>query len=280
MGLLITSSILVGIVILYLLMIMPRMFHRPDQSRFQNWLYAHRGFHDNNGDAPENSLKAFELAVDKGYGIELDIQLSKDGIPVVFHDSTLTRMTGIKKKVSDLTLDELKQIPLRRSDERIPTLQEVLALVEGMVPLIIEFKVDLFGPSLCEKAAPILDAYDGDYCIESFNPLVVRWYKKHRNGVVRGQLSDDFYKEEQPGNQFVLFLLSRLLFNFLGRPDFIAYHHKYANSLSLNICKRLYKLPIAAWTVKNQYDYDKNRRFFDYIIFDSFTPFHREKIER
>lgn len=277
MGVLITIGILVGIVVLYLLMIMPRMLHRPDQSRLRNWLYAHRGFHDNNGDAPENSLKAFELAVDNGYGIELDIQLSKDGIPVVFHDSTLTRMTGIKKKVSDLTLEELKQIPLRKSEERIPTLQEALDLVEGMVPLIVEFKEERFNLSLCDKAAPILDAYCGDYCMESFNPLIVRWYKKNRSGVIRGQLSDEFAKEDQPGNPVVLFLLSRLVFNFLTKPDFISYHHKYANSISLRLCKKLYKLPIAAWTVKNQYDYDKNRRFFDYIIFDSFTPFHREK---
>lgn len=256
---------------------MPRMIRRPDQSSLRGWLYAHRGIHNNQGDAPENSLKAFKQAVDMGYGIELDIQLSKDGIPVVFHDWTLTRMTGKKQRVSDLTLAELQQVCLRKSEQTIPTLEEVLLLVGGKVPLIVEFKVERYDLSLCEKAAPILDAYKGAYCIESFNPLVLLWYKKHRNRVVRGQLSDNFQKEMQAGNPLVLFLLSKLLFNGITKPDFIAYHHKYSDTLSLRICRKLYRLPMAAWTIKNQYDYDKNRMRYHYIIFDSFIPLDKEK---
>ncbi|MDO5520427.1 MAG: glycerophosphodiester phosphodiesterase family protein [bacterium] len=277
MEFIIITCILLAIVLLYLYLIMPRITDRPDRTGFDGWLYAHRGFHDNEGDAPENSLQAFSNAIDYGYGIELDIQLSKDGVPVVFHDYTLNRVTGVDRKVSDLTLSELKQLRLCKSDQQIPTLEEVLQLVEGMVPLIIEFKVERLDLALCDKAIPLLDQYNGIYCMESFNPLVVRWFKKNRTAIMRGQLSDQFIKEKEKGNKIVLYGLAKLLFNFLGRPDFIAYNHKYASTFSLRVIKHLFKLPIAAWTVKNQYDHDNNRHHFDYIIFDSFTPFRRER---
>lgn len=277
MAILITLCVLFAAALLYLYLIMPRVKDRPSQERLDGWLYAHRGFYNNNTDAPENSLKAFSDAIDYGYGIELDIQLSKDHVPVVFHDYTLKRVTGVDRKVNELTLSELKALRLYDSNESIPTLKETLQLVEGMVPLIIEFKVERFDLTLCEKAMELLDSYEGDYCVESFNPLVLHWFKKNRDTIICGQLADDFIKEKEPGNKVLMFCLSRLLFNWFTKPDFIAYNHKYATNTSLQLVRKLYHLPTAAWTVRNQYDYDNNKHYFDYIIFENFTPLRRDK---
>ena len=117
--------------ILYLLMIMPRVSGKPDMTPFKKWLYAHRGLHDNASEAPENSLKAFSRAVEAGYGIELDVQMTKDRVPVVFHDFTLERVCGRKGKVSDYTYQELQKFRLCASDERIPKFEDVLRLVDA-----------------------------------------------------------------------------------------------------------------------------------------------------
>ena len=97
--------VIVVLAILYFLMIMPRMAHKPDTACFKEWLYAHRGLHDNATQAPENSMAAFRKAVDAGFGIELDIQLTKDKIPVVFHDFTLKRVCGGEGKICDYTYE-------------------------------------------------------------------------------------------------------------------------------------------------------------------------------
>ena len=104
--------IITVMIVLYLLAIMPRMTHKPDKLPFQGVLYAHRGLHDNKGDAPENSMKAFEKAVDSGYGIELDVQLSKDKVPVIFHAFTLEGVGGQAGKVCPSALKDLRVLPL------------------------------------------------------------------------------------------------------------------------------------------------------------------------
>ncbi len=256
---------------LYLLMIMPGMARKPDTEVFKRWLYAHRGLHDNNSDAPENSLKAFQRAVDAGYGMEMDIQLTKDKVPVVFHDFTLKRICGVEGKVSDYTYKELQRFPLCRSKERIPRLKDVLRLVDGKVPLIVEFKIEFKDLSLCPIADGLLREYKGLYCMESFNPLCLVWYRRHHKEVVRGQLSDGFLRE---GNYkgILSFVLQNLLTNFLTKPDFIAYNHKYANVLSRRICRGLYRNMAAAWTIKSEEELEEERKNFDVFIFDSFLP--------
>ncbi len=256
---------------LYLLMIMPRMFGRPDPEPFRNWLYAHRGLHDNDTDAPENSMKAFRKAVEAGYGIELDIQLSKDGIPVVFHDFTLKRVCGVEGKVCDYTYEELQQFPLCHSKERIPKFEDVLNLVNGRVPLIVEFKIELVDTSLCPIADRLLRKYKGLYCMESFNPLGVYWYRCNHREVMRGQLSDAFLKEGEFKGA-IYFVLQNLLANCLSRPDFIAYDHKYPNNVSRKLCRGLFRSTAAAWTIKSEEELARAKKHFDVFIFDSFVP--------
>ncbi len=259
-------------VVLYLLAIMPHMRNRPSLKPFQGWYYAHRGLHNNKTDAPENTLAAFRKAVEAGYGIELDIQLTKDKVPVVIHDYTLKRVCKQDIRVDSLTLKELHRYTVYKSKEKIPTLAEVLELVAGRVPLIVEFKVEAVDLSLCEIAPPLLDRYKGVWCMESFNPLCVRWYKKNRPKVMRGQLSDHFAKSGEKGNRLLFWFLKSLIFNFLTKPDFIAYNHHYPNTWSLVIDKALYRIPTFAWTIRSQEELEAARKRFDFMIFDRFIP--------
>ena len=253
----------------YSFLVAPRMINKPDVSVLKGVHYAHRGLHDNHSDAPENSMKAFKKAVDAGYGIEMDIQLTKDKIPVVFHDETLNRMCGVKGKVWEFTFEELQKLTLAESEERIPKFEDVLALVGGKVPLIVEYKLDVPSIEVCEIADPMLQAYNGIYCIESFHPFAVKWYREHRPEVIRGQLSQDFSKQEKYKGKFIYWLLSNLLTNVLTRPDFIAYNHKDADMFSRKVCSLMGALPVA-YTIKSQEEYEKVKDQFELFIFDSF----------
>lgn len=254
---------------LYGFLVAPRMMNKPDVSVLKGVHYAHRGLHDNKSDAPENSMKAFKKAVDAGYGIEFDVQLSKDKIPVVFHDATLNRMCGVDGNVWDYTLEELQQMKLADSEETIPTFTDVLELVDGKVPLIIEYKLDVPSTEVCEIADPILKEYHGIYCIESFHPFAVQWYRKNRPEVIRGQLSQDFSKEEKYKGKLVYWALGNLLTNVLARPDFIAYNHRDAGMFSRKVCSLMGALPVA-YTIKSQEEYEKAKNQFELFIFDSF----------
>lgn len=268
------SIVLIGaavLVLLYFLAIMPRLGHRKKRKDFLGVYYAHRGLHDNASDAPENSLAAFKKAVEAGYGIEMDVQLTRDKIPVVFHDFTLERICGREGKVSDYTWQELKEFKLCDSEETIPGFGEVLKTVNGRVPLIVELKVEWLDHSVCPIADELLREYKGLYCIESFNPLALIWYRRHHGDVVRGQLADGFIKSgEFKGILYVL--LQNLMLNWITKPDFVAYNHKYADIPARKLCKGLYKNMAAAWTIKSQEELEKARNKFDIFIFDSFIP--------
>ncbi len=287
---------------LYLLSIMPRMLARPDYKPFFGHMYAHRGLHnmtnilrkqknynplhkiDNNANEnivenntetnkelilPENSFTAIKRAADLGYGIEFDVHLTKDNIPVIFHDDTLYRMCGINGYLKDYTFDELQKFRLLNTNERIPALTDVLKMVNGRVPLIIEYKVEKNASKLCSICDKILRNYKGLYCIESFHPLAVRWYRKNRPDIVRGQLSEDFTKQKL---NLPYFLLSHLIGNCYAAPDFIAYNCKHKNELSHNICRKLYKSLSVAWTVRSQEELNKISKSFDLFIFEGFVP--------
>jgi glycerophosphoryl diester phosphodiesterase len=164
-------GIIVLIISMYLIAIMPRTSHKQQAIPFIGKYFAHRGLHDNDTQAPENSMKAFLRAVEKGYGIELDVQLTKDRIPVVFHDYSLKRVCGVDKKVRDLTFEELRHLTLYQSKERVPKLVEVLKIIEGRVPLIVELKVEWDSVQTCKSTNEVLKKYKGRYCVESFSPF-------------------------------------------------------------------------------------------------------------
>lgn len=268
---LILSICILLLIALYFWMIMPRVLGKPDTVPFQKWLYAHRGLHDNASDAPENSLRAFQRAVNAGFGIELDVQLSKDGVPVVFHDFTLKRICSAEGRVCDYTYQELQSFRLCGSDQKIPRFEEALRLVDARVPLIVELKIASLDVSVCPAADKLLSDYKGMYCIESFNPLGVRWYRRNRREIVRGQLSDAFLKEGKYRGP-LYFLSQNLLFNWMGKPDFVAYNHKYPGVFSRRLCHGLYHSTAAAWTIKTPRELEAARKYFEICIFDSFVP--------
>jgi glycerophosphoryl diester phosphodiesterase len=260
-----------GIVLLILLLISPRMLGRPQIAHLLRD-YAHRGLH---GDGiPENSLPAFARASERGYGIELDVQLSADGAIMVFHDDTLIRMTGVQGKLCEYTREQLQQMHLGESGEVIPTLDEVLDTVAGRVPLLIELKGESAGgaAALCEKLSRRLDAYDGDFCVESFNPVILSWFKNYRPRYARGQLVTDLMKEKKKGNKLLSFALSHMLLNFLSRPDFIAIDKKYQSKLSFKICVGFFRAKAFVWTVRTPKEYIRAHRSGKFTIFEKINP--------
>lgn len=281
--LLIILMVLMSLFFLYVIMIAPRVFGRPGYEPFLGHLYAHRGLHDNNTEAVENSVPAFRRAVENGFGIEADVRLTKDGKLVVFHDETLTRLARkedengkrfkVYGKVSDYDFEELKSFFLLDSNERIPGFDEFLNEVSGKVPLIIEIKEERINNEICSLVDKKLSGYNGIYCIESFNPLVLLWYRLKRRQILRGQLAEVFYRSSIDGTgRFKLFILAHLMLNFIGKPDFIAYNHKHSWEISFNICRRLFKSLTAAWTIKSADDLIRGSSKFDIFIFDSFIP--------
>lgn len=267
----------VVLIVLWLFMVKPRNQAIHDWKPYQEKLYAHRGLHNAKSGIPENSLTAFRKAVDAGYGIELDVQLTRDRIPVVFHDFTLKRMTGEEGKVYDYTFEELRAFKLCGTEERIPSFEEVLKLVDGRVPLIVEYKVEAMDFSVCPIADRLLKDYKGMYIIESFNPLALSWYRSNRNDVIRGQLSTKFEKGD--ASPVLRYLLRRLVFNVVTRPDFIAYNHEYASDLNFRIATRFFKACPVAWTIKSQAQLDKAKENFRIFIFEQFIPNNRSIVK-
>ncbi len=252
----------------YLWLILPRLSAGPDLAPIL-CDYAHRGLFDNAA-LPENSMGAFARAVEKGVGIELDLHLTKDGRVVVFHDATLERMCGKKVPLSALTWEQLKKERLLGTEYGIPLFEEVLKLVNGKVPLLIELKGESANDELCWKVAPMLDAYGGEFCIESFNPLLLRWFVKHRPDMARGQLVTNLVKEGREGNRLLNFALSKMLLNFLSRPDFIACDGKYQKGVGFFVCRKLFRTPFFLWTVRKKALFEHNHRRGDHSIFEGF----------
>ena len=267
----IVLGVVAGLVLVYLFVVMPRMCDRPDRTPLFGSYYAHRGLHDNETQAPENSMAAFRKAVEAGYGIELDVQLTKDMVPVIFHDETLDRVCGVTGKVFDYTYEELKQFHLCKSEERIPLLKDVLEMVAGKVPLIIEIKAYGRAAQVCTVADKLISKYQGVYCIESFDPRAVAWYKKHRPEVIRGQLGSNFRKSERK-EDMGMFCVHYLLANCYCKPDFIAYDHHYKRNLSRRIACNLYGALSVAWTIRSQAELNAAKDEFSLFIFEKFRP--------
>lgn len=230
--------------------------------------YAHRGLHDNT--VPENSLAAFDAAAKAGYGIELDIQLSRDGEVVVFHDALLERMTGAAGKVCEYTLAELKTLSLNGTDQKIPTLSEVLELIDGRVPLLVELKGESTDTAVCPAADKLLHTYKGAYLIESFNPLLLRWYRKNRPEVYRGQLTTNL--TAGMGKTVRNRLLDSLLLNLVTRPDFMAYDIRYPNRFPLSLCIRFFRAHRFVWTIRSEEEYKLAGAQKAFSIFENFCP--------
>lgn len=229
---------------------------------------AHRGLHSKELNILENTLEAFKRAMDNNYAIELDVQLTKDNEIVVFHDYNLERMTGKNIYVKDITLNKLKRITLKGSFSTVPTLKEVLSLVNGQVPLLIEIKNDGKISILEEKLIEILNNYNGEFMLESFNPFVVSYFKKNTNflcGILVCKIYESI-KGKLVGMLFNLLLLLNIL-----KADFIAYKYK---DLDKKIIRKITKrnIPLYVWTIDNEEDLENSSKFSQGIIFENVMP--------
>ena len=179
-------------------------------------------------------------------------------------------------KVNSMTYEELQQFCLFNSNEKIPLFSEALQVIGGKVPLIMEIKMVDGKTRVCELAAKELEEYKGVYCMESFHPLAVKWFRKHKPEVCRGQLSMNFFKEECKQESYLV-LVQYLLTNILTRPDFIAYSHKGADNISRNLC-RMFGATAVAWTIRTPEELKRNQKKFDLFIFEGFqAKRHQEK---
>jgi len=254
-----------------LFMLAPGGATRRQKAPFLGVNFAHRGLHSRDKRVPENSLAAFELAAAAGYGIELDVQLSKDGQVVVFHDDTLDRVCGVHARVDEKSYDELRQLRLCGTKERIPLFSEVLQTIRGRGALIVELKNGRRNRELCEKTYALLADYRGDVCIESFNPLIVAWFRFHARDLLRGQLAAPMKDYKDSTSRLNAFLMSHCLMNFFGRPQFIAYKIGYRPP-TVRLSSALGALRFG-WTSHEP----RNEKKRDGVIFEFYRPKQKYK---
>ena len=247
--------------------------HRGRMARWRHERFAHRGLHDLRAGVVENTLPAFRAAVEHGYGMELDIQFSKDFQVVVFHDDDLKRLTGDRRRVDACTLEELRAFPLHGIDSaRIPTFKEVLELVDGKTPLLIELKSGKNNARLCQALMELLKDYRGEYIVESFNPLIVNWFRRNAPQIVRGQLVCPMKEYIPKASRVSAFFMSGLLLNWLGRPDFVAYDANAARFFSPHFQRFVFHTPMAAWTVRSEHMQGLIQRRGEISIFERIRP--------
>jgi len=253
------------------------MIDVPQADWLTKYHYAHRGLHD--GDIPENSIKAFEKAIDAGYAIELDVRLTKDGKIVVFHDKDLMRMTGLHGRIKNYTLQELKRLSLGDSGEKIPELREVLELVDGRVPILFEIKNNGFAGKLERTFYENVKEYKGKFAVQAFSPFSLRWFKLNAPDILRGQLACDIRFCSEGMSSFKRNLLNLLLLelkwletNFICKPNFISYEY---HKISSNIIKKLRKrgAVVFAWTIRDEEQLHLAAPYTDAVIFEKVRPF-------
>jgi len=263
--------ILFLLVVVYLLLLLPRLGHS-GWEKLSGFRYAHRGLHNKDKGIPENSMTAFRLAVEHGYGAELDVHLLKDGRLAVFHDATLQRICGAEGTIEELTAEDLQNYHLLGTEETIPLFEDVLAVFEGKTPLIIELKaVNGNSAPLTDAVMKVLADWNGTYCIESFHPAVVLHLKKHYPDVIRGQLSENFFKGGSVSGVKAV-LMTFLLTTLFTRPDFIAYAHQHRSNISLRIMRKLYGVHEVGWTIRDQSVMEQLEKDGVVPIFENFVP--------
>ena len=221
--------------------------------------YAHRGVHG--AGVPENSLAGFALAIERGLGIECDIQPSSDGHAMVFHDAELDRLTDASGPIAARGVGELTKLRLKDSEEPLPTLRDLLRLVDGRVPLLLEIKSQSSHRTngLCRSVQHDLEGYGGPVAVMSFAPQVPAWFARYAGHVVRGLVMS-----EDDVTPAIAAMRNRRAC-WQGSPEFLAYDLR---SLPSGFAARLRKrgLPLLTWTVKSEEAREKALQYADALI--------------
>ena len=227
---------------------------------------AHRGLHSGDSQIPENSLPAFRGAAEAGYGVELDLQMTTDGQVVVYHDDDLRRGCGVEGRIEDMSFHQLRELTLFGSNERIPLFSEALDMIGGRVPMIVELKSGGRNRELCEATLELLLSYNGDYCVESFDPNIVAWFRYHAPDILRGQLSSVPHELQKHTSRVKAFLVGHLLTNVIARPHFVAYGLE-KKPLTVRLCERMGAMKVC-WTSLEP----ENETGNDAVIFQYYHP--------
>ena len=245
--------------------------NHPAWQVLKQYRFAHRGYHDK-PQIPENSLPAFQRAIDRGWGAELDVHLIKDGTLVVCHDSSLKRCMGVEGNVEDLTAEEVAQLRLEGTGNHVPLFDEVLALFEETTPLIIELKTfNGNHRALTEAVCKRMDTYKGNFCIESFDPFVLVDLKELRPDICRGQLASDFMKDDDGLKLWQRVAATNLMFSPVNQPDFIAYKFADRSNKALRAAVR-HGVQEVSWTIRNKTDLTVCEASGSIPIFELFDP--------
>ncbi len=237
---------------------------------------AHRGYHDPSVGRIENTLAAADAAIAHDFAIECDVRVTADDRVVVFHDATLERLTDAGGRVDKIQLDDLRTARFRGGTGHIPTLDELLRLVDGRVPLIVELKGGWRRDRehrLGAAVAANLSGYIGPVAVMSFDPKLVAAMRRLAPGLPRGLIADDFPAGEWPRLSAAARLWHRHLLSAPDvRPRFIAYAVKSLPAAAPLVLRHFARLPLIAWTVRDQADRAIARSWADQIIFEGFDP--------
>lgn len=222
---------------------------------------AHRGLHD--GDRAENSLSAFEAAAARGYAIECDVHLSVDGVPVVFHDHALERLTGTPGNVFDKSAAELAQLRLGGTADHVPTFAQMLALVAGRVPLVVELKgTQGRDDDLVSKVAGALAAYRGPAAIMSFDHWLVRQFAGHAPGIPAGLTAEGRDTEDLEAH-----------FSMLAHPlSFVSFNVRQLPNPFVSLVREKLAMPVITWTVRGREGVELTKAHADQMTFEGFEP--------
>jgi len=234
---------------------------------------AHRGLHG--GGVIENTLAAAKAAVDAGYAIEVDLQLTSDNEIVVFHDDTLDRLTDAKGPLAERTLAELKGFAIGGTREHIPALQELLDLVAGRTPLVLELKSDWNGDErLARRTAEVLVGYSGPVAVMSFDPRILVTLQKHAPGLPRGIVAERYYDDPEwsPATRQQKFYLGNLLHITRTKPHFVAYSVNDLPAFAPLIARHFLGMKLLTWTVRSNEQRKTARRWANQMIFEGFRP--------
>lgn len=229
---------------------------------------THRGLHGVKG-LIENTQASFEAAIQLGFGIEIDTNILKDGSVVVFHDKNLKRLCGVDLALKDLTFEALQAYQIKGTSEKIQTLDAILKWVNGRVPLLIEIKP--FGKKKQHALAvsQALKQYPYTVAVQSYDPSIVYWFKRHDPTVIRGQISECFTDSKMI--KITKWALSHMIFNPLTQPDFINYRLEDMPNRSIEKAKRQGKL-ILGYAARDPKALDYARKTFDNAVFENFIP--------
>lgn len=227
---------------------------------------AHRGLHDVLLGRPENTMPAFEAAREADVGVELDVMLTADHEVVVVHDDDLDRLTGRKLRVSQSAWQELRRVPVLRTEHTIPRLAEVLEAVGGRIPVMVEVKNPRASVGRLEAAVRrIVAPFDDDVAVASFNPRTVQWFARNAPRLLRGQAAGRL--RDVPVPWPVKAYLRSLVSNHWTRPHFVSFELAGLPHQAASRWRRR-GLPLITWTVRGEADLHKARSVADNLIFE------------